>query len=48
MSRHGFLFGLFCVAVVGLFGWATADGYSPFADGGGRIFVHGPYGPTHK
>jgi hypothetical protein len=48
MSRHAFLFGLFCIAIVSAFTFAMTSGYSPFANGGARGFAHGSYGPTHK
>jgi hypothetical protein len=48
MSRHAFLFSLFCVAIVALFATSAFTGYSPFANGGARPFHTGFYGPAHK
>ena len=44
-----FLYALWCLAVIGLFGLAGIYAYSPFADGG-RVAPRagGFYGPTHK
>jgi hypothetical protein len=42
-----FLYALWCLAVIGLFGVAGIYAYSPFADGG-RATRAGIYGPTHK
>ena len=49
MSRHSLIYGLFCLGVVFLSGYAIRDGYSPFATAGARgpMFIGG-YGPTHK
>lgn len=48
MKAGSFLYALFCAGVVLLFAFATARSYSPFADGGQRMFVSGARGPTHK
>lgn len=48
MIRHVLLYGIFSIAVVGLFILTVADGYSPFSTGGARTVSHGFYGPTHK
>ncbi|MDH7973060.1 hypothetical protein QH494_12805 [Sphingomonas sp. AR_OL41] len=48
MIRHVLLYGIFSIAVVGLFILTAADGYSPFSTGGARTVSHGFYGPTHK
>ncbi len=48
MIRHVILYGIFCLAVVGLFILTAADGYSPFSTGGARSVSHGLYGPNHK
>jgi hypothetical protein len=49
------LHGLLCLLVVIAYGWATASGYSPFAESsggsgghGGGFFFHGASGPHHK
>ena len=48
MDRGSFFFGLWSLAVVGLFLGSTFYGYSPFADGGRASPRAGFYGPTHK
>ncbi|HSI18268.1 MAG TPA: hypothetical protein VK980_10895 [Sphingomonas sp.] len=48
MIRHVILYGVFCLAVVGLFMLTASDGYSPFSTGGARPMSHAFYGPTHK
>ncbi|MES1975666.1 MAG: hypothetical protein V4472_24685 [Pseudomonadota bacterium] len=48
MSKSSILYAGFCMAVIGLFVFATMNGFSPFAQGGTRSFVHAAYGPTHK
>lgn len=55
MSRGLFVFGLWCLIVVGGFAYASFAGYSPFADGEraegargpGGVFI-GRGGPRHK
>ena len=48
MSRGSFLYGLWCLGMVGLFLGGIAYAYSPFADGGRVAPRAGAYGPTHK
>ena len=48
MKFSSILYAAFCLGVVGLFLFASMNGFSPFADGGTRSFVHTAYGPTHK
>ena len=51
MSRGSFLYGLWCLGIVGAFSAASVYGYSPFANGGkvaARGVGGGYYGPTHK
>lgn len=48
MDGRSFFYGLWSLAVVGLFVAATGFGYSPFADGGRATPRAGMYGPTHK
>jgi len=48
MSRGAFLYGLWCLAIVGLFLGASVYGYSPFANGGRSAIRSGVYGPSHK
>jgi hypothetical protein len=48
MTRTAFLYGLWCLGIIGLSLTATAYGYSPFADGGGMTHRTSFYGPTHK
>lgn len=42
------LYALFCLGVIGLVTLAASRSYSPFADGGARMFVSGQRGPDHK
>lgn len=42
------LYALFCLGVIALFTFAAARSYSPFADGGARMFAQTARGPTHK
>jgi hypothetical protein len=48
MRLGTFLYALWCLAVIGLFGVAGIYAYSPFADGGRAPRTAGYYGPTHK
>lgn len=48
MSRSTFLYGLWCLGVLGLYLACASQGYSPFADGARTSAVHGAYGPNHK
>lgn len=48
MTRDTFLYALWCLAIVVAYGASTTFGYSPYADGGRPIFVHGGSGPQHK
>jgi hypothetical protein len=48
MTRGGFVFLLFCAGVLWLFVLAGRYAWSPFADGGPRMFATGARGPTHK
>ena len=48
MDRGTFLYGLWSMAIVGLFLGSTIYAYSPFADGGRVRPGAGIYGPTHK
>ena len=48
MDGRVFAYGLWSLAVIGLFVGATAFAYSPFADGGRVSPRAGVYGPTHK
>jgi hypothetical protein len=49
MSRSSFFFALWCMFVITAFVLAAFSGYSPFADGGRPVFVHGfSAGPQHK
>jgi hypothetical protein len=48
MDMRAFLYGLWSLAVIGLFLGATAYAYSPFADGGRVAARAGGFGPTHK
>ena len=48
MRFSSILYAGFCLLVLGLFMFATMNGFSPFAEGGRRSFVHTAYGPTHK
>lgn len=48
MSRGGFIYAFYCMAVVLIFAAACGTGSSPFAEGGSRPFHSGFYGPTHK
>jgi len=48
MSRGSFLYGVWSLAIVGVFLAASIFGYSPFADGGRSPVVAGVYGPSHK
>ncbi|WP_170208058.1 hypothetical protein [Sphingomonas glacialis] len=48
MSKSSILYALFCLAVIGGFVTTIRSGFSPFAQGGQRAFVHTAYGPTHK
>jgi len=47
VSRGTFLYGFWCLGIIGLFLAAASQGYSPFADGG-RVAAVRAYGPTHK
>ena len=48
MKIPSILYAIACLGVVALFTFAAARSYSPFADGGPRMFVSGVRGPTHK
>ena len=48
MSGRTFLYGLWCLGVVGLFMVSGVFAWSPFADGGRSGPRSGFYGPTHK
>lgn len=48
MSGRTFLYGLWCLAVAGLFVASGFYAWSPFADGGRAPRGSGYYGPTHK
>ncbi len=48
MSRRVFLFGLWCLAVTGVFVLSGFFAWSPFADGGRAAPRALVYGPTHK
>ena len=48
MDRGTFLYGLWSLAIAGLFLGSTIYAYSPFADGGRVSPRAGMYGPTHK
>ena len=47
MNTRAFLYGLWCLGILGLSVVSSFYGYSPFADGNGRQ-QPGIYGPTHK
>ncbi len=49
MKISSILYALFCLAIIVGFVFAIRSGFSPFAQGGQRAFVHSAvYGPTHK
>lgn len=54
MNRGLLIFGLWCIAVVTGFAYASFAGYSPFADGAraergaGGVVIGRPGGPRHK
>lgn len=48
MTRGSFVYGLWCLGIIGLFLTASVRGYSPFADGRRAPLVGGVYGPSHK
>jgi len=49
MGWRIFLYGLWCLGILGSYLAASVVGYSPFADGGRSAFRSGAYyGPTHK
>jgi len=48
MSTRSFLYGLWCLAVAGIFVVSGFFAWSPFADGGRTGPRVGAYGPTHK
>jgi hypothetical protein len=48
MSVRFFLYGLWCLTILGLFVLSGIFAWSPFADGGRAARPTGIYGPTHK
>ncbi|WP_165356437.1 hypothetical protein [Sphingosinicella sp. BN140058] len=48
MSSRLFLYGLWCLAITGIFVASGFYAWSPFADGGRVGPRAGMYGPTHK
>lgn len=48
MRPTSILYAVFCLAVVGVFIFAAARSYSPFASGGPRTIVGAMRGPSHK
>lgn len=48
MGWRLFLYGAWCLGIVGSFLTASVVGYSPFADGGRSALRTAAYGPTHK
>ncbi|WP_380875245.1 hypothetical protein ACFB49_03890 [Sphingomonas sp. DBB INV C78] len=48
MGWRTFLYGLWCLGIVGAYLAAAVVGYSPFADGGRSAVRSAMYGPTHK
>ena len=50
MRPPSILYALFCLGVIALVAFATTRSYSPFADGGPRLYATGggARGPTHK
>lgn len=48
MGWRIFLYGLWCLGIVGAYLSAAVVGYSPFADGGRPLLRTAVFGPTHK